>query len=51
MEDLLERLDEIEDDLASRAFLYDDPMAFREAIDAVMAAVRAAAERAREAAA
>jgi hypothetical protein len=42
-----ERLEEVEDDLASRAFLYDNPTVYREAVDAAMLAVRAMLERAR----
>lgn len=45
MEALLERLEEIEDDLTSRAFLYDNPITFREAIEITLTAVRAAVER------
>lgn len=40
MEVLLERLDEIEEELASRAFLYDDPGVYREAIGTTLSKVR-----------
>lgn len=40
MEVLLEQLDEIEDELASRAFLYDDPGVYREAIGTTLSRVR-----------
>ena len=45
MEALLERLDEVEDDLSARAFLYDSPGVYREAVEAAMEAVRALVER------
>ena len=32
METMIERLDEIEEDLAARAFLFDHPQTYREAI-------------------
>lgn len=41
MEAQLERLDQIHHDLAGRAFLYDDPIVYREAIDAALEAMRA----------
>lgn len=40
MEDLLERLDEIEGELQRRAFLYDDPSVYRDALDETIARVR-----------
>lgn len=36
----LERIDDLETDLASRAFLYDDPATFRAAIDLAMTMLR-----------
>jgi hypothetical protein len=41
MEATLEILEELEDDLSARAFLYDDPATFREGVEAAMTAVRA----------
>jgi hypothetical protein len=40
MEVLIERLDEIEKELSDRAFLYDDPVVYREAIDTTLRRVR-----------
>jgi hypothetical protein len=41
----LERIEDIETDLTSRAFLYDDPATFRAAIDLAMQMLRDAALR------
>jgi len=40
MEGSLERLDQIEADLHARAFLYDDPAVYREAIELAVEAMR-----------
>ena len=48
MESLLEHLEEIEEELRTRAFLFDSPRAYAEAIDAAFEAIRAALERALE---
>lgn len=40
MESLLERIDQIEDDLVARDFLYDDPTSYREGIDETIRRVR-----------
>ena len=40
MELMLERLEDVEDDLMSRAFLYDLPVAYREGVEAAMQAFR-----------
>jgi hypothetical protein len=45
---VLELLDDLEEDLLQRAFLYDDPDTYREAVDATLVAVKATLERARE---
>lgn len=42
MESTLEVLEEVEDDLMARSFLYDDPGVYREAVEAALVAVRAA---------
>ena len=41
MEIMLERLGDLEDDLMSRAFLYDVPVGYRDGVEATMTAVRA----------
>ena len=41
MEVILERLEDVEDDLMSRAFLYEFPVAYREGVEAALEAVRA----------
>jgi hypothetical protein len=41
MEMLLERLEDVEDDLMTRAFLYDFPTAYREGVEAALVAVKA----------
>ena len=41
MDETLEVLEELEDDLSARAFLYDSPSAFREGVEAALTAVRA----------
>ena len=45
MEAILERLEDVEDDLMSRAFLYDFPDAYREGVEAALVAVRVALGR------
>ena len=40
-EQLIETLEELEDDLLGRAFLFDHPTTYREAIESAMCAVRA----------
>ena len=50
MEALMERLEDVEDDLMSRAFLYDVPIAYRDGVEAALAAVRAVLGRATAAA-
>ena len=45
METILERLEDVEDDLMSRAFLYDVPAAYREGVEAAFEAVRAVVGR------
>jgi hypothetical protein len=50
MEALLERLEDVEDDLMSRAFLYDVPIAYRDGVEAALTAVRAVLGRATAAA-
>jgi len=40
METTIERLDEIEEDLAARAFLFDHPQVYREAIQIAFRQVR-----------
>lgn len=50
MEAILERLEDVEDDLMSRAFLYDFPTAYREGVDAALTLVRAVLSRATAAA-
>lgn len=45
MEAILERLEDVEDDLMSRAFLYDFPVAYREGVEAALTAVRAVVGR------
>ncbi len=44
MEALLKRIDEIEEDLEARAFLFDNPRVYRETIDIVLQRVRAVVE-------
>jgi hypothetical protein len=46
MEMLLERLEDVEDDLMTRAFLYDFPIAYREGVEAALTAVKAVLARA-----
>lgn len=46
MESILERLEDLEDDLCSRAFLYDFPGAYRDGVEAALTAVRAVLARA-----
>jgi len=41
MESMFERLEDVEDDLITRAFLYDFPTAYREGVEAALTAVRA----------
>ena len=50
METILERLEDVEDDLMSRAFLYDVPVAYRDGVEAALNAVRAEISRATAAA-
>ena len=45
MESILERLEDVEDDLMSRAFLYDVPVAYRDGVEAALTAVRAVLSR------
>lgn len=45
MEAILERLEDVEDDLMSRAFLYDFPVAYRDGVEAAIEAVRAVLAR------
>ena len=40
MEAILERLEDVEEDLMSRAFLYDFPVAYRDGVEAAIEAVR-----------
>ena len=42
MEPTIDLLEEIEENVALRAFLYDDPDTYREAVEAAFAAVRTA---------
>ena len=42
---LLERLEDVEDDLMTRAFLYDFPTASREGVEAALVAVKAVLAR------
>lgn len=46
METILERIEDVEDDLMSRAFLYDVPTAYREGVEAALIAVRAVVAKA-----
>jgi hypothetical protein len=39
--ELIDRLEELEDDLAARAFLFEHPTTYREAVESAMEAVRA----------
>jgi hypothetical protein len=48
---MLERLEDVEDDLNSRAFLYDFPTAYREGVEAALTAVRVVLAKAKTAAA
>ena len=41
METVIERLDEMEEDLAARAFLFDHPQTYREAIKIAFRQMRA----------
>ena len=50
MEAIFERLEDVEDDLMSRAFLYDFPIAYREGVEAALTAVRVVLGRASAAA-
>lgn len=45
-----EMLEELEDDLMARAFLYDRPDAYREGVEAAITAIRAMLARTRGAA-
>jgi hypothetical protein len=45
MEMLIERLEDVEDDLMTRAFLYDFPTAYREGVEAALTAVKAVLAR------
>ena len=45
MEAIFERLEDVEDDLMSRAFLYDFPVAYRDGVEAALVAVKAALAR------
>ena len=45
MEIILERLEDVEDDLMTRAFLYDFPAAYREGVEAALVAVKAVLAR------
>jgi hypothetical protein len=47
---MMERLEDIEDDLLTRAFLYDFPVAYREGVEAALTAVRVELARATAAA-
>jgi phage regulator Rha-like protein len=47
MEPIVEKLEELEEDLLTRAFLYRDPATYREAIEVSFERVRAELERAR----
>ncbi len=40
MEAILERLEDVEDDLMARAFLYDFPVSYREGVEAALLAIR-----------
>lgn len=42
MDPILERVDEIEEHLLTRAFLYDDPVTYREGIHTALVAIREA---------
>jgi hypothetical protein len=37
---MIERLEDVEDDLMNRAFLYDFPTAYRDGVEAALTAVR-----------
>ena len=50
MEMVLERLEDVEDDLMTRAFLYDFPTAYREGVEAALTAIRAVLAKADKAA-
>lgn len=41
MDDTLEILEDLEDDLLARAFLFDHPTAYREGVEATLEALRA----------
>lgn len=45
MEAIFERLEDVEDDLMSRAFLYDFPVAYRDGVEAALVAVKAVLAR------
>ena len=51
MESMIERLEDVEDDLMTRAFLYDFPTSYREGVEAALTAVRAVLAKAATAAA
>lgn len=44
MEAFLDRLEQIEEDLSARSFLYDDPRAFRDAVRECIARIRVEVE-------
>ncbi len=50
MEMVLDRLEDVEEDLMTRAFLYDFPTAYREGVEAALTAVRAVLAKATAAA-
>ena len=47
MDQTINMLDDVEEDLIGRAFLYEDPNSFREGVEASIEAVRAMLARAR----
>ena len=50
MEMVLDRLEDVEEDLMTRAFLYDFPTAYREGVEAALTAVRVVLAKAQNAA-
>lgn len=50
MEVMIERLDEMEEDLLARDYLYDAPRVYREGVEAAVEAVRATLARINDAA-
>jgi hypothetical protein len=48
MDAMLDRLEELEEDLASRAFLYDHPSTYRQTLEVAFESVRALLARLRE---